>query len=74
MARSDLKAYRLYRSSGGGPPQRLAELERGTTTMHDKPPAGAVSVYTLTAVDPNGNESPPSGRGAQPPPRGGRLC
>jgi len=56
----DLKAYRLYRSSGGGPPQRLAELERGTTTTHDKPPAGAVSVYTLTAVDQNGNESPPS--------------
>ncbi len=55
----DLKTYRLYRQSAG-PPQRVAEIARGTTSLRDKPPAGAVSIYTLTAVDANGNESPPS--------------
>jgi len=56
----DLKTYRLYRASGGAPAQRVAEIEKGTTSVHDRPAAGAVHVYTLTAVDQSGNESPPS--------------
>ena len=56
----DLKSYRLYRQAGGGPPQRVAEIPRGTTSLRDPGLAGAVSVYTLTAVDASGNESGPS--------------
>jgi hypothetical protein len=57
---ADLKAYRLYRASGGAPPERVAEVPRETTTLRDSPPPGALYVYTLTAVDQLGNESPPS--------------
>jgi hypothetical protein len=57
---ADLKAYRLYRASGGGAPQRVAEVEVGKTSVRDTPAAGAVHVYTLTAVDQLGNESAPS--------------
>jgi hypothetical protein len=56
----DLKAYRLYRATAGGAPQRVAEVEKGTTTARDTPAAGALHVYTLTAVDQHGNESAPS--------------
>jgi hypothetical protein len=57
---ADLKGYRLYRATGGAPPQRVAEVEAGRTSARDTPPAAASHVYTLTAVDQQGNESPPS--------------
>ena len=59
-ADADLKAYRLYRATAGAAPQRVAEVEAGKTSVRDTPPAGAVHVYTLTTVDPRGNESAPS--------------
>lgn len=57
---ADLKSYRLYRASGGGSPQRVAEVPAGQTSVRDGPAAGEVHVYTLTAVDDDGNESAPS--------------
>jgi fibronectin type 3 domain-containing protein len=59
-ADADLKSYRLYRATGGGAPQRVAEVEAGKTSVRDTPAAGAVHVYTLTTVDQHGNESAPS--------------
>jgi len=59
-ADADLKGYRLYRASGGGAPQRVAEVESDKTSVRDTPAAGALHVYTLTAVDQKGNESAPS--------------
>jgi fibronectin type 3 domain-containing protein len=56
-ADADLQVYRLYRSTAGGPRQRLAELAADQTSTRDRPPAGAAHVYTLTAVDRKGNES-----------------
>jgi hypothetical protein len=59
-ADADLKSYRLYRASGGAAPQRVAEVAADKTSVRDTPSAGAVHVYTLTAVDVQGNESAPS--------------
>ena len=59
-ADADLKSYRLYRATGGGEPQRVAEVPADKTSVRDAPAAGAVHVYTLTAVDAHGNESAPS--------------
>jgi fibronectin type 3 domain-containing protein len=57
---ADLASYRLYRASAGGGPQRVAEVPADGTSVRDAPPAGALHVYTLTAVDAQGNESAPS--------------
>jgi hypothetical protein len=57
----DLAAYRVYRSAAGGAPARVAEVGAGESTFRDATvTAGAPHVYTVTAVDAAGNESPPS--------------
>lgn len=57
---ADLASYRLYRASEGAAPQRVAEVPADRTSVRDAPAAGALHVYTLTAVDGKGNESAPS--------------
>jgi hypothetical protein len=56
-ADADLASYRLYRASAGAAPQRVAEITKDGTSARDAPAPGAVHVYTLTAVDAQGNES-----------------
>jgi fibronectin type 3 domain-containing protein len=56
----DLALYRVYRASEG-PPERLAELPAGETRHRDQTAAAGVPyIYTVTAVDKDGNESAPS--------------
>ncbi|HXT19164.1 MAG TPA: hypothetical protein VN923_00285, partial [Thermoanaerobaculia bacterium] len=58
---ADLAVYRIYRAAGEAAPQRLAEVPAGTTEYRDASPGrGSPHVYTVTAVDRAGNESPPS--------------
>ncbi len=58
---ADLARYRIYRSSGGTPPERIGEVAAGETLFKDlKPGRGGAHFYTVTAVDGAGNESPPS--------------
>ena len=57
----DLAGYRVYRSAPGGAPERVAEAGAGESTYRDTAvAAGVTRVYTVTAVDAAGNESPPS--------------
>lgn len=57
---ADLASYRVYRASDGAP-ARLAELPAGETRHRDETAvAGVPYVYTVTAVDKDGNESAPS--------------
>jgi hypothetical protein len=57
----DLAAYRVYRAAAGAPPERLAEVGAGESSYRDTAvAAGVTHVYTVTAVDAAGNESPPS--------------
>jgi hypothetical protein len=57
----DLASYRVYRSSAGARTERLGEAPAGTTVLKDPaPPADVKLLYTVTAVDKAGNESPPS--------------
>lgn len=57
----DLAGYRIYRSAPGGTPERVAEAAAGESTYRDTAVASGVTrVYTVTAVDAAGNESPPS--------------
>jgi hypothetical protein len=57
----DLARYRVYRGAAGGAPARVAELGAGESTYRDTAvAAGETHVYTVTAVDAAGNESPPS--------------
>jgi fibronectin type 3 domain-containing protein len=57
----DLAGYRVYRSISPDPPVRLAEVPADRTSFRDPSSrAGAVNVYTVTAVDKAGNESPAS--------------
>lgn len=57
----DLASYRVYRAAVGAAPVQIAELPTGETRYRDaRPPAGVVLVYTLTALDEAGNESPPT--------------
>jgi predicted small lipoprotein YifL len=57
----DVAGYRLYRAVRGESPELLADLPPGTTAFRDATVAGGtVYVYTLSAVDAAGNESPPS--------------
>jgi fibronectin type 3 domain-containing protein len=57
----DLAGYRVYRSADGAPPVRVAELPAGDTVHRDTDaPRGPALVYTVTALDRDGNESAPS--------------
>jgi hypothetical protein len=57
----DLVAYRVYRAvKRGGPGERVAEIAAPETTFLDKDPPEGALVYTVTAVDRAGNESPPT--------------
>jgi hypothetical protein len=59
---TDLASYRVYRAPAeGGPRQRLGEVTPPETALRDATAApGARYVYTVTAVDGAGNESPVS--------------
>jgi Fibronectin type III domain len=58
---SDLAGYRVYRAREGQTPVRLAELTPAETVFHDHElQPGVAYVYTVTAFDAAGNESPPS--------------
>lgn len=57
----DLKEYRVYRASGDAPPRRVATRPAAETSASDAGPGPGVHVYTVTAVDRDGNESTPSG-------------
>jgi hypothetical protein len=57
----DLASYRVYRAASGAAPERLAEVGAGESSYRDTTAvAGVTHVYTVTAVDAAGNESPPS--------------
>lgn len=57
----DLAVYRVYRARHGEAPQRIAEVAAGESTYRDTTLAsGPPFLYTVTAVDAAGNESPPS--------------
>ena len=57
----DLAGYRVYRAAPGAAPERVAEVGAGEGTYRDTAvAAGATHVYTVTAVDAAGNESPAS--------------
>src|SRR5207248_361041 len=53
---SDLREYRVYRSVGGGQPERLAVVA-SPAFSDKKPEAGKKHIYTITAVDKHDNES-----------------
>jgi hypothetical protein len=55
----DLASYRVYRSVGGGPFERVTEVELPAFSDRDVEP-GKVYRYEVTAVDRAGNESPRS--------------
>jgi hypothetical protein len=58
---SDLASYRVYRAVAGAPPVRLAMVTAPETSFRDTTgPHGTALAYTVTAVDRDGNESPPS--------------
>jgi fibronectin type 3 domain-containing protein len=57
---ADLALYRVYKAARGGEPAKLAEVKAGETAYRDPAPRSGAVVYTLTAVDKAGNESPPS--------------
>ena len=58
---ADVEAYRVYRALKGSPPERLQALPADQTTYRDATALRGFSyVYTVTAVDTAGNESPPS--------------
>lgn len=58
----DLAGYRVYRAAPPGePPARVAEVSTEQTSIKDvSPQRGVVNVYTVTALDKAGNESPAS--------------
>jgi fibronectin type 3 domain-containing protein len=56
----DVARYRVYRASGGGAPARIGDVPAGETAFTDKAPGPGSHAYTVTAVDRDGNESPPS--------------
>ena len=54
----DLAGYRVHRATPPEPAARLAELPPEQTSFKDPSPrAGALNVYTVTAIDKAGNES-----------------
>jgi len=57
----DLAGYRVYRAPRGSEPQRVGEVPAGETVFREPAPErDTVILYTVTAVDGVGNESPPS--------------
>jgi fibronectin type 3 domain-containing protein len=56
----DLALYRVYRASGGAAAARVAEVKAGEMSFGDNALAAGEHVYTVTAVDRDGNESLPS--------------
>ena len=57
----DIAGYRIYRAPRGSEPQRAGEVEAGETVFREPAPAiDTIVLYTVTAVDSVGNESPPS--------------
>jgi fibronectin type 3 domain-containing protein len=60
-AEPDLAGYRVYRTSPGGPPQKIADLEPNRASWLDTTAARGVDYrYAVTAFDQAGNESPPT--------------
>ena len=58
---ADLEAYHVYRAVKGSPPERLQALRADQTKYRDATAMKGFSyVYTVTAVDTAGNQSPPS--------------
>jgi hypothetical protein len=58
---SDLASYRVYRAAEGKTPERIGEVAAPETSLRDtSATAGSRYLYTVTAVDKAGNESPPS--------------
>jgi hypothetical protein len=58
---ADLASYRVYRAAAGAPPLRVGEVVAPETSFRDTvAPRGTPLAYTVTAVDRDGNESPPS--------------
>jgi hypothetical protein len=58
---ADLAVYRVYRARPGAAPERIAEVAAGESSYRDAAPErGVPFLYTVTAVDGAGNESPPS--------------
>jgi hypothetical protein len=60
LLETDLATYRVYRRTGAGARERVAEVPPTETRWRDAQAGGARRVYTLTAVDLAGNESAPS--------------
>lgn len=57
----DLDRYRVYRAVAGGARERLAEVPSTETAYLDRTLAsGTTALYSVTAVDKAGNESPAS--------------
>jgi fibronectin type 3 domain-containing protein len=57
---SDLAGYRVYRASGEQPPRRVADRPPDQTSFRETGLPAGVHLYTITAVDRDGNESAPS--------------
>jgi hypothetical protein len=58
---ADLSSYRVYRTAAGAPPIPVGEVAGPDTSFRDTAaPRGTAVAYTVTAVDRDGNESPPS--------------
>ena len=58
---SDLAGYRVYRATPPDAPARVGEVAADQTSLKDVAPrGGALNVYTVTAFDRAGNESPAS--------------
>lgn len=57
---ADLAGYRVYRRTGAGSREKVADVPPNETRWRDAQPGGGRRVYTLTAVDLAGNESAPS--------------
>jgi fibronectin type 3 domain-containing protein len=56
---ADLASYRVYRAAAGAAPTRVGEVAAPETSFRDaSAPRGVPLVYTVTAVDRDGNESP----------------
>jgi hypothetical protein len=56
----DLALYRVYRHAAGAGPERIAEVRAPETSALDTTAGAGRFVYTVTAVDTAGNESPRS--------------
>ena len=56
----DLALYRVYRQARGGEPERIAEVKPPETSALDGDAAAGRFVYSVSAVDAAGNESPRS--------------